>query len=45
MATQQDMIERAANYAKWLGGRNNVGHIIHMNGDASIGRDVAGMGF
>ena len=42
---QLDMIERAANYAKWLGGRNNVGKIIHMNGDASIGRDVTGMGF
>jgi len=45
MATQNDMIERAANYAKWLSGRNCVGNIIHMNGDPAIGRDVTGMGF
>lgn len=45
MAEQLDMIERAANYAMWLGGRNNVGKIIHVNGDADIGRDVTGMGF
>lgn len=45
MPTQQDMIQKAANYAMWLGGRNNVGKIIHVNGDASLGDDRAGMGF
>jgi len=45
MATMDEMILKAANYAMWLGGRNNVGKIIHVNGDASLGDDRAGMGF
>ncbi|MBA7625918.1 hypothetical protein ES703_33352 [subsurface metagenome] len=45
MPSQLDMIQKAANYAMWLGGRNNVGKIFHVNGDAALGDDRAGMGF